>query len=199
VPAGWLLKLKLLGESVTLGLPIPSKFTVCGLFPASSVTVIVPARVPVAVGVSVTLIVQLLPTATRAPQVLVSPKSPLAAILAMLREPVPVLFSVSVCAALVAPTGVPPLEATNVAMTDVTASVAEEIAVAVCVPVVEMIVPAEKASVDAEVLGDASVVPYPEPAVHVPDPLSLPKYANTNSFAEVVGPEVETVPIVALG
>jgi hypothetical protein len=84
-------------------------------------------------------------------------------------------------------------------MTDVTASVAEEFAVAFCVPVVEMMVPAEKASVDAEVLGDANAFPYPVPAVHVPDPLSLPKYANTNSFAEVVGPEVETVPIIALG
>ena len=119
--------------------------------------------------------------------------------LVMLSDAVPVLFSVSDFAALVLPTGVPPLEATNVAMTDVTASGAEEVAVALCVPVAEMIVSAEKASVPAAVLGDASASPYPVPAVHVPDPLSRPKYANTNSFAVFVGPEVETVPIVALG
>ena len=73
VPAGWLLKLRLLGENLTVGLPIPSKFTACGLFSALSAMVIAPVRVPVALGVNVTLIVQLPPTATKLPQVLVWP------------------------------------------------------------------------------------------------------------------------------
>ena len=93
----------------------------------------------------------------------------------MLSDAVPVLFSVSVCAALVVPTGVPPLVATNVAMTDVRPSVVDEVAVAVCVPVAEMILSSEKASVPDPVLGEANAFPYPVPAVHVPDPLSLPK------------------------
>jgi hypothetical protein len=71
VPAGWLLKLKLLGESITVGLPVPSKGTVCGLPAALSMTAIAPLRVPVAVGVNVTLMVQVAPTATKLPQVFV--------------------------------------------------------------------------------------------------------------------------------
>ena len=93
----------------------------------------------------------------------------------MLSDAVPVLFSVSVCAALVVPTVVPPAPALNVAMTDVSPSDAEEVAEAVCVPVAEMILSSEKASVPDPVLGDANAFPYPAPAVHVPDPLSLPK------------------------
>lgn len=198
VPAGWLLKLRLLGESVAVGLPVPSKDTVCGLPAALSMKVIAPVRDPVAVGVNVTLIVQLPPTTTVLPQVFVCPKSPLAAILEMMSAAVPVLFSVSVWAALVVPTGVPPSAATNVAMTDVRASDAEEVAVAVCVPVAEMILSSEKASVPDPLFGDDSVFPYPVPIVHVPDPLSRAKRVNTNSFAVVVGPEVETVPAMAL-
>src|SRR5579864_2543192 len=71
VPAGWLLKLRLLGESLTGGLPVPRKATVCGLPAALSMTVIAPVRVPVAVGVNVMLMVQLAPTATKLPQVFV--------------------------------------------------------------------------------------------------------------------------------
>jgi hypothetical protein len=77
----------------------------------------------------------------------------------MLSNAVPVLFSVSVWAALVVPTGVPPLAATNVAMTDVKPSVAEEVAVAVCVPAAEMILTSEKASVPDPLFGDDSVFP----------------------------------------
>jgi hypothetical protein len=61
----------------------------------------------VAVGVKVTLIVQLAPAATLAPQVLVWAKSPLAATLEMFRAALPVLVSVTVCGALVVPTFVP--------------------------------------------------------------------------------------------
>ena len=66
-----------------------------------SVKVIVPGRLPVAVGVNVTLMVQLAPAVSDAPQVLVWAYCALAAMLVMLRVPVPPLVSVTVCAALV--------------------------------------------------------------------------------------------------
>src|SRR5437764_15173523 len=65
--------------------------------------VIAPVRVPVAVGVKVTLMAQLAPAATDVPQVLVCMKSPLATMLVTLSATFPVLFSVTVCAALVVP------------------------------------------------------------------------------------------------
>jgi hypothetical protein len=77
----------------------------------------------------------------------------------MLSNAFPVLFSVSVWVALEVPTGVPPLAATKVAMTDVKPSVAEEAAVAVCVPAAEMILSSEKASVPDSLFGDDSVFP----------------------------------------
>ena len=51
--------------------PVPVRLAVCGLPVALSVTVTVPVREPAAVGVKVTLIEQLPPAATEAPQVLV--------------------------------------------------------------------------------------------------------------------------------
>jgi hypothetical protein len=59
-----------------------------------------PLRVPVAVGWNVTWIVQLLPAARVAGQVLLSVKSPLTDMPEMLRGSVPVLDSVTVWAAL---------------------------------------------------------------------------------------------------
>lgn len=68
----WLPKLKLLGAKVTAGVaPVPVKVTVCGLLLALSVMTTVPERVPVAVGVNTTLMVQFAPAATEVPQVLV--------------------------------------------------------------------------------------------------------------------------------
>jgi len=65
-------------------------------------------RVPVAVGVKVTEILQLPPAATLVPQVLFWPKSPefapVTAMLVMVSAPVPVLFRVTDCDALVVPT-----------------------------------------------------------------------------------------------
>jgi hypothetical protein len=65
-------------------------------------------REPVAVGVNFTLIAQLFSTATLAPQVLVSAKSPGLAppmlMLEMFNAALPVLDSVTLCAALVVPT-----------------------------------------------------------------------------------------------
>jgi hypothetical protein len=58
------------GESVTPGaVAVPVRETVCGLPAALSVTLTAAVRVPVAVGLNVTLVVQLLPAAKLAPQV----------------------------------------------------------------------------------------------------------------------------------
>jgi hypothetical protein len=71
---------------------------------ALSVIVKVPVRAPVAVGVKVTLTVQLAPVPALLPQVLVWEKSPLAVMLEMAREALPVLVRVTVCAVLLFPT-----------------------------------------------------------------------------------------------
>src|SRR5579864_3753959 len=73
----------------------------CGLPVALSVMVIVPGWLPVAVGVKVTLMAQLAPAATEAPQVLVSEYCALATMLVIVRAAAAPLVSVTVCAALV--------------------------------------------------------------------------------------------------
>ena len=78
-----------------------ARLTDCGLPLALSVTIIVPVCVPVDVGVKVTLMVHCPPAVTEVPQVLVSAYCALAAMLLMLSEAVPVLVSVTACAALV--------------------------------------------------------------------------------------------------
>ncbi len=64
--------------------PEPVSETDWGLLEAASVMVSVPVRVPAAVGVKVTLTVQLELAATLVPQLLVCAKSPLACIPLML-------------------------------------------------------------------------------------------------------------------
>ena len=70
----WLLKLRLVGDSVTAGAPatapVPVTLTVWGLPGALSVIVTIPVRVPVAVGMKVTLILQLALAAKELPQAL---------------------------------------------------------------------------------------------------------------------------------
>ena len=51
------------GAVTVKSVPVPDSAMVCGLPLASSVTVMLPLRAPVAVGVNVTLIVQLAPAA----------------------------------------------------------------------------------------------------------------------------------------
>ena len=70
---------------------------------ALSLIVTVPVRVPVAVGLKVTLMVQLPPAATELPQLLVSVKSPLIAMLLMVKLAVPPLVRVETLAVLVVP------------------------------------------------------------------------------------------------
>src|SRR5579863_7919188 len=105
VPTDLVPQARLVVDRVTAGVPpdvpVPVRFTTCGLPLALSVTVIWPACVPVAVGVNVTLMVQFPPAATEVLQVLVSAYCALAAMLLMLSEAVPELVRVTVCAALV--------------------------------------------------------------------------------------------------
>ena len=73
VPTFWLLNVRLVGETLApAAAPVPVRLTVCGLPAALSEILTVAVRVPDAVGVNFTLIVQLLFAATELPQVLVS-------------------------------------------------------------------------------------------------------------------------------
>jgi hypothetical protein len=95
---------KLAGESVALGaVPVPVRNTPCWPPDALSVTMTEPDRVPVAVGVKVTLIEQLAPAATVVPQVFVSAKSPLLVIPEIVSGAVPVFESVVLWVGLVVP------------------------------------------------------------------------------------------------
>ncbi len=72
VPTSWLAKVRLAADRLTTGaVPVPVRLMVCGLPAALSVMLTEAVRVPVAVGVKVTLMVQLAPAATEVPQVLV--------------------------------------------------------------------------------------------------------------------------------
>jgi hypothetical protein len=97
------LTLAVLGEMPTVKLvlvPVPMRLTVCGLPLALSVTETEAVRVPLAEGVKVTLIVQLVPAATELPQVLVWAKSlalaPVSAMLVILNAALPELVRVIV-------------------------------------------------------------------------------------------------------
>src|SRR5258706_295368 len=85
-------------------MPVPVRFMVCGLSAALSVIVTAPLRVPVAVGVNLTLIWQLDPAASDDLHVVVREKAPLVAMLMIFSAAVPVLVRVTVCAALVVST-----------------------------------------------------------------------------------------------
>ena len=111
VPTFWLPKLRLLGLRLTAGAgvtPVPLSVTDCGLSPALSLMLTLALRAPVTLGVKVTLIVQLLPAGNvlgLMGQVLVCAKSPALVpatlIVVIVRSAVPLLVSVTVCAALV--------------------------------------------------------------------------------------------------
>ena len=75
--------------------PVPVRLTVCVAGLALSVMVKEPLREPLAVGVKVTLRLQLALAARLEPQVLVWEKSPLAVMLVMLRVALPVLLRVT--------------------------------------------------------------------------------------------------------
>jgi hypothetical protein len=109
VPTGWPVNVRLAEDKPTTGaIPVPDNKTLCGLPPALSVMVMLAARLPVAVGLKVTLMEQFAPAATLAPHVFVCEKSPLfvpvMAMLEIVNVAVPVLVSVTICTALLMPT-----------------------------------------------------------------------------------------------
>ena len=105
-PTGTEPKFKLVGESFAV-VPIPLSDTCCGLPEALSVTLSTALRVPLAVGLKLTLIVQLALAASELPQVCVWEKSvalvPVIAIPVIVSEVVPTFVSVTVFGPLVTP------------------------------------------------------------------------------------------------
>ena len=84
---------------------MPESVTVCGLpARASSEIERVPERAPKAVGVKVTLMVQLAPAASEAEQLLLCAKSPLALMEEMFSDAVPVFVRVTGWAGPAVPT-----------------------------------------------------------------------------------------------
>src|SRR5205823_4238796 len=78
VPISWLPKSRLVAESTAVGpVAVPDRLTTLGLLGALLAIVRLPLREPRSLGAKVTLIVQLAPTATAAPQLFVWAKSPL--------------------------------------------------------------------------------------------------------------------------
>ena len=109
MPTTWLANVRLVGEMLTAGaVPVPLRLTLWGLPVALSARVMAAVRVPLAVGVKVTLIVQLTPAATLEPQLLVCAKSlalaPETAMLVTLKDVLPEFVRVIVWAVLVVPT-----------------------------------------------------------------------------------------------
>jgi hypothetical protein len=106
VPTNWLENVRLVAAKLTAGAatPVPLRLMLCGLPDALSVIVIVPVRVPLAVGVNVMLMLQLPPAGSELPHVFASAKSPVAAMLVIFSVAEPVLVSVTDWAALVVPT-----------------------------------------------------------------------------------------------
>ncbi len=84
--------------------PVPESATVWGLLGSLSTMLKVPVRAPVAVGVNVTLTVQVVSEGTLVPQLLVCAKSPVVVTLLMAKGPEPVLVRANVRNALVEPT-----------------------------------------------------------------------------------------------
>ena len=104
-------KLTVVALRVTIGaVPVPLKLTTCGLLLALSVSVRLPERPPVAVGVNVRLITQSLLTSTGELVLHVVPlvataKSPVTAMLVKINAAVPSLTTVTALGVLVVPTG----------------------------------------------------------------------------------------------
>ena len=104
VPTGSDEKVSEVAERLATGpLPVPVRLMVWVAGLALSVRVTEPVRVPVAVGLKVTLIEQEEDAATLDPQVFVSEKLPLAVVLVMLRGTLAVFLRVTLCALLLEP------------------------------------------------------------------------------------------------
>src|SRR4030088_231447 len=112
VPITTFPKLRLVDDNVTGAIPVPFTLMVCGLLLASSVTLSVARRDPIAPGVKGTVIVQFAPAARLAPQLLVSAKSELLTpekpMLLMLSVTFWPLVNVAVCGVLILPSATEP-------------------------------------------------------------------------------------------
>ena len=107
VPTGWLPKARLAGESPSTGAvgveavsaPVPERLTVCAQPRALSMMLTEALRLPLAVGVKVTLMVQEAPAATDLPHVLPSAKlvrlKPVTKMTEILNVPLPVFLRVT--------------------------------------------------------------------------------------------------------
>jgi hypothetical protein len=97
VPTACAGKVKETGKRLTTAAdaPVPVRLTVCVAGLVLSVMVTAPVLVPVAVGLKITLRVQLAPAATLEPQVLVWEKLPLTLMLVIVRLAFPVLLRVT--------------------------------------------------------------------------------------------------------
>src|SRR5271167_4617940 len=108
-PTDWAANVKLLVESVTAAVPVPVRFTICGLFAASSANVSVPVPGPTVVGEKVMPMTQVPPAATLVPHALLAmAKSPSAAIEEKLTATFSLLVSVIDFLALALPTTIFP-------------------------------------------------------------------------------------------
>jgi hypothetical protein len=110
-PTGRAAKVKLAGDTVTGAMPVPDRGAFCGLLAALSVTVSFPLNVPVVAGEKAIGMVQLAPLASFAGlmgQVLpvACAKSPVTAILVMVRGAAWAFWSVAFWGALVVPSTV---------------------------------------------------------------------------------------------
>ena len=85
-------------------MPVPLRFTVCGLPLALSIIVRVPVALPLTMGWNVTLIVQFAAAANTAGQLFVCANGWLAVMLEMFRPALPVFVNATGCEALVDPT-----------------------------------------------------------------------------------------------
>ena len=108
VPRFWLGKVRVLVVRLTVGLePVPVRVTICGPPAALSEMVTAAVRLPTAVGVKITLIVQLPCAASELPQVEVSGKSatlaPVTVMLVKVRVALPLLVTVTVWAGALVP------------------------------------------------------------------------------------------------
>jgi hypothetical protein len=104
VPTMRLTNVRLTGEIVTGGEPVPVRLTICGLVGALSVNASVPVSAPDAVGENVTPTLHAAPAATLVPQVLLAiAKSPVVAMVVNVRAVFSLLVRVTNLAALVLP------------------------------------------------------------------------------------------------
>ena len=155
----------------------------------------VPVRVPVAVGEKVTLMVQLLPTASLAGQSFVSAKSPVMVMLVTFSGVAPGLLTVTTCAALVVPT----FRAAKVRLSGVN-PISGSFSSTVAEPVSPPVVPLPMArSKPPSPLKSAATIPYgngadvsviPGPNVPLPSPGKMVTNPKALPLEQVLGGSV---------